>query len=106
MTLYVNISRRKVKFKLRNKLINAVAAAGETHAARWRQRTPVCANWKGALRLTNSYRRGARISLSTVHGGGIGANELNTRCPPPSEAEKRKGNYTINFLKYFKYNIF
>jgi len=28
MALYVNNSRRKVKFKLRNKLINAAAAEG------------------------------------------------------------------------------
>jgi len=32
MTLYVNNSRRKVKFKLRNKLFNAAAAAAAAGA--------------------------------------------------------------------------
>jgi len=45
MPLYVNNSRRKVKFKL-NKLINAAAAAAR--AARSRQRTPACASRQGA----------------------------------------------------------
>jgi len=55
MALYVNNSRRKVKFKFWNKLINAAAAAAAgARAARSRQRTPACASRQGAPRLTNS----------------------------------------------------
>jgi len=107
MALYVNNSRRKVKFKLRNKLINAAAAAAMgARAARSRQRTRVLADKEHRGWRTADWRRGARISLSTAYRrGGIGANELDTRCLS-SETEKRKGNYTIKFLKYFKYKMF
>jgi len=44
MALYVSNSQRKVKFKLRNKLINAAAvpAAAGVRATRSRQRTSAC----------------------------------------------------------------
>jgi len=54
MTLYVNNSRRKVKFKLWNKLINAAAAAAAVAATRAaRSRTPACASRQEAPQLTN-----------------------------------------------------
>jgi len=91
MALYVSNSWRKVKFKLWNKLINAAAAA-TARAARSRQRTPACASRQGAPRLTNSLLspRCAHKLIPHTGGGGIGTNELHTRCLP-FEAEKEKG---------------
>jgi len=72
MALYVNNSRRKVKFKLWNKLINAAAAAaaaGLARSARVSVHPRVLAGKVHRGWRTADCRRGARISLSTAHGG-------------------------------------